>query len=254
MKKLMRILILSMLSVFLVAGSAMALTFKDGGVGLQGVLDGITTAPTLGDSSVDVTADYLADTCDSYWSITGAGGSLATMIIELASFAENNLFGVYSDGQYVELFSGAEEAGDQALLSIKEDGSVFVNFADSGVDFSGNNFGFYLNSSYYTNGGLWHSDSALNSDGEDHLAVFQGTNTDTVQMPGFLPGLWTNNEYVFAFEDLTSAASDWDYTDMVVMVESVNPAPVPEPSTVMLVGAGLLGMIAFGRKRFNKKT
>ena len=31
-------------------------------------------------------------------------------------------------------------------------------------------------------------------------------------------------------------------------------APVPEPSTVMLVGTGLLGIIAFGRRRLNKKA
>ena len=30
--------------------------------------------------------------------------------------------------------------------------------------------------------------------------------------------------------------------------------PVPEPSTILLVGTGLLGIIGFGRKRFNKKA
>jgi hypothetical protein len=33
-----------------------------------------------------------------------------------------------------------------------------------------------------------------------------------------------------------------------------NPAPVPEPSTILLVGTGLLGIIGFGRKRLNKKA
>jgi len=42
--------------------------------------------------------------------------------------------------------------------------------------------------------------------------------------------------------------------DIISATITAHAAPVPEPSTVMLVGTGLLGMIAFGRKRFNKKA
>ncbi len=30
-------------------------------------------------------------------------------------------------------------------------------------------------------------------------------------------------------------------------------APVPEPSTILLMGAGLLGLVAVGRRKFNRK-
>ena len=248
MKKLSKILLLSVLSIFLVAGSAMALHIP--GAALQGVLDDITTAPTAGDSSVDVTTDYLG--FDSYWSITATGSSVTTMVIELADFAPNNIFGVYSGQDYIPLFQGNDVAGDQSLLSIKADGSVYVNFSDTGVDFAGNLFGYYLDSSHYSNGGLWHSDTALNSDGEDHMFAYQGTNTDTVQLPGLVSGEWTNGEYVLAFEDLRASASDWDFTDMVVMVESVR--PVPEPATMLLLGSGLIGLAVLSRKKFFKRS
>ena len=237
--------ILFLIICFAAAPAMAAFTgYGDGGAALQGVLDGITTNPNPGDSGTDVVADAIEDSKDSYWNITDSGGSVSTVVIELAGFAGTNTFGVYDvfdPTKTVELFAGAQGAGDQALMSILADGSVRVNFVDSGVDFKENSFGFYLDSTAETNGGFWYSDTALNADDMDHMVAFRGTNTDTVQMPGYSPGLWTDNGHILAFEDLTASVTDADYTDFVVMVESV----VPVPGALLL---GVLGLSAVGMK------
>ncbi len=243
------------LLAFAVAPAMAGMTYGDGGANLEKVLDDITTAPVFGDSSVDVINDPIAEGLDDMWSITASGGSTATMIIEVAGWDGTNKLGVYDfydTSKSVELFAGGATDGDQAALSIKADGSVWVVFTDvsegtitggnTGVKFSSKWFGYYMDSSSKSEGGFWYSDTTENADGMDHMVAIQGTDTDTVQLPTLPAALWTDNEYILAFEDKAKDYSDRDYDDLVVMVESV---VVPVPAAVLL---GMLGLGAAGLK------
>ena len=225
--------------------------FGDGGISLQGILDDITVG---GDSSVDVTTDALDDSLDSLWSITGVGSSTSTIVIELAGNMNTNELGVYDaadPSNRVLLFGGAAGAGAQATISIKDDGRVFFNNVYSTTDFAGNLFGFYLKGPGSV--GTFFTDSSLNPNGEDHVVVYQGTNTDTIKLADLAAGLWTNNEYIFAFEDLsgfdpTDDSSEPDYNDFVFAVESI--IPIPEPSMMLMWAVlSLIGLCFYGRRR-----
>jgi len=262
MKRLTAILI-GFVIVCAPCGVATAVPFGDGGEALQTMLDNITKAPIAGESSVRVLLDELLDPLDSTWGVTASGGPLLTIVAELAQWSVSNLFGVYDAADpstTVQLFDGSATDGSMAKLSIALDGSVFVNFVDTGVDFKGYNFGFYLDSRGGDpgwTGGIWYSATSLNADGQDHMAAYQGKDIDTVQLPGLTPGTWTHHEYVLAFEDLHSmhwgngnsvddGYPEWsdiepDYTDFVVMVQSV--VPIPEPTTLLILGLGGLSLL-----------
>lgn len=247
-----RLFILGLAVLCLATAPAAATPGGPPGAALQKVLDDITTSPVAGTSSINVATDYIPDDAtpdaygDSFWDITATGGSVSTLIIELASFKEHNTFGVYDPftSNKVEVFGGSASEGVQATLSITSAGDVYLNHVDTGVDFTDAGlFGYYLDSSFYAGGGTWYSATGKNSDGYDHMYAYRGNNVDIVEIAPWGAGTWTDDEYILAFEDLDGAIySDWDYTDMVVMVESVEPVPVPAAALLAMLGLSAAGI------------
>jgi hypothetical protein len=103
----------------------------------------------------------------------------------------------------------------------------------------------------------WYSNPGLNSDGMDHLLVYNlsaltGTQVNVLNPnTGITTDVTLNDPYLIAFEDLPLTGnginSDMDYNDLMVLVNGA--APVPEPVTVALFGVGLLAMAGFAMRR-----
>ena len=193
---------------------------------------------------------------DSYFTVTDnttvADGSILSMILAENAAYESD-FGIYylnNDEIFkYEIFSYDQEPSSpipttQTLYFQLDSGvwSVSKDFMDW-TEFS-KNFGFYFGvhtDGMNTNGDAdyyYYTDNSLNYPaseiGIDHIKVaFDGL-----------------SNVILYLDDQLFANADRDFNDMIVFVNDVT--PVPEPGTLFLLGAGVVGLALYRRRSMNK--
>jgi hypothetical protein len=243
MKKTMIISLCFAAVMFVGSASAMANLIDPGVTNLQDWLNAMTTAPVSGTSSINVYNDNLDDLADSYWQNTG-GGSVTQMIIEVSGSENTNTFGIYDPlhpETKLELYAGSVDPGETAsLITVfmdKNTGLVWLSTGPSVTLTSKDYFGYYLTNT----SGTFYSDTSLNSDKIDHMYAYQGEG-DKMNLPLVGSSTITPFYYILAWEDYLNLGGIDDYDDMVILVESVMPVPIPGALLLGLLGLGITGL------------
>ena len=255
MKTVSRIILLGLLSVFLLAGTAMALPLNPRPVPGLTNLGALQTFLNNQGQSINV---YNDQSGAALWTTGVANNSQFSIMLEAAAWAATNKFGIYNGAdasELFEIFDGAAGEGYHAAVSFNSGGvagKVKVNLFDELDDYVGqttyygvdsNGFGFYLDA---TDAGepqsqVVFSEDDLNTDNTAQNLVYAAT--------GSSAGSWW-----ICFEDQARwISSDSDFTDFVILAESINPSPIPEPATMLLLGSGLVGIGLLGRKKLFKR-
>lgn len=187
---------------------------------------------------------------DAHW--TNVGQTSATLLLEIAGFANVNSFGIYDindPANRLMVFSGPANRGARAWINFAPDGTVSITTGNEtrSVHFESTAFGFYL----ATGGGnTFFSDSTLNPGDIDRMYGYRGNGTRFISGPVLRDGDASNDIFgasdaILAYEDLLNG--DNDFQDFVVLVRGVQ--PIPLPAAVWLFGGALFALRSVTSRR-----
>jgi len=186
------------------------------GVPPGNIEDVLSTSTTVNSLLANIYTGYSDLTLKRVGLKTWTGSAVKTnLLAEIAGYASKNAVGWYdiNSPDFGEIYSGGSSPPDDAETSFSAPLT----------------FGFYLDPNGDSGARMLTGDSPLQA------VVYE--------VLGF------SNEYIIGFEDILLPDGDKDYQDFVFRAKV---APVPEPATMMLLGAGLIGLAGFARKKYKK--
>jgi hypothetical protein len=179
-----------------------------------------------------------------------SGVANATLLFEIAGNQNVNEFGMYAlngggDPILAPIFAGHEGGVITRQIKFTTDG-VEIDGDETLGDFA-DGFGFYLKN--VKTDWIFYTEDDRNG-GAAQALVYQGDNETEIELPTFAPGIFDDDEWIIAWEDLPMSEADNDYQDLIVHLSNIHALEdVPEPTAALLLGIGILGVAGARRAR-----